>query len=99
MRYRKKAPKESNKAEMIAVTESLLGVILSNPESWNEPSLDDVKSMIRQIGTDRITYPPSLLEDNDSTDDETPSAHPNLSENSGKSLYRRESINFSNVTL
>ena len=96
---KEKAQKESDKAEMIAVTESLLGVILNNPESWNEPSLSNVKSMIRKIGTDRITYPPSILEDNDSSDDKTPSAHPNLSENIGKTLYKRESIDFSNVTL
>ena len=83
---KEKVQKESDKAEMIAVTESLLGAILSNPKSWNEPSLSNVKSMIRKIGTDRITYPPSILEENDSSDDETPSAHPNLSENIGKTL-------------
>ena len=96
---KEKAQKESDKAEMIAITETLLGVILSNQKSWNESSLDNVKSMIQQIGTDRITYPPSLGEDDNSSADETRSAHPSLSESIGKSLYKRESIDFSNVTL
>eukprot|EP00571_Detonula_confervacea_P009750 CAMPEP_0172321700 /NCGR_PEP_ID=MMETSP1058-20130122/44069_1 /TAXON_ID=83371 /ORGANISM="Detonula confervacea, Strain CCMP 353" /LENGTH=206 /DNA_ID=CAMNT_0013037281 /DNA_START=211 /DNA_END=831 /DNA_ORIENTATION=- len=96
---KEKAQKESDKAEMIAITESLLGVILSHPNSWNEPSLNNIKSMIAKLEMTVSPTPHPLGEHDNSSDDHSPPAHPNLSENIGKSLYKRESIDFSNVTL
>ena len=50
--------KEQKRAEAIAAMEAALDKLISNPNSWNNTELDNIKSMICKIGSDKNTCPP-----------------------------------------
>ena len=50
--------KEQKRAEAIATMEAALDKLTSNPNSWNNAELDNVKSMICKIGSDKNACPP-----------------------------------------
>jgi len=89
--------KEDDKALVVHIAENLLGEILKNPSAWNDPLLNNVKSMVRRIGTDTVTYPLPPWEDDTTLHDS--SATPELTKSIGTAVFNRESVNLSDFKI
>ncbi|KAL7547980.1 hypothetical protein ACHAWF_017086 [Thalassiosira exigua] len=88
--------KQSKKEETIAVVEAVLEAIITKPSAWDDPQLENIKSMICTIGRDRDRFPLPLGEDNT---DNNESAVCALTAGVASLLYKREELNLTNTTL
>lgn len=91
--------REKDKRVMVRIAENVLGELLNNPPSWNDPSLSNVRSMVRRIGMDSATYPLSLGDVEEASNDSPPPSNINLSKGIGTSLYKREDMDMKDITL
>ena len=91
--------KEVDRTAAIATVEAVLGRILCNPPSWKDKDLNNIKSMVCRIGSDRVTYPLPLNETNPSASSSESSSIPDLTNGLGIALYKRGGIDISNAIL
>lgn len=90
--------KEADRDAAIATVEAVLETFINRPDSWQGEGLTNIKSMVCQIGSDRLTYPPPLG-DNTSTTPTPQHTKVNLTPGLASSLYKREDIDYSNITI
>ena len=90
--------KAQEKEGYIAIIEAVLGKLISSPESWNDVALDKVRSMICQLGSDPIKYPPPC--------GQVATTHPapceptvQLTKGLADALYNRKAIDFGDVII
>ncbi|KAL7536485.1 hypothetical protein ACHAXR_007194 [Thalassiosira sp. AJA248-18] len=94
------AQKENDKNEVIRIVENVLGEMLEYPQSWNDPSLANVRSMVRRIGTDPTTYPLPFGDEDDAESSKiTNPPVIDLTKDVARSLYARDDLDLSNITL
>mmetsp|Transcript_54120 Transcript_54120/g.114984 ORF Transcript_54120/g.114984 Transcript_54120/m.114984 type:complete len:337 (+) Transcript_54120:163-1173(+) len=90
--------KTKKRADSIAVVEAVLGRIISKPSVWDAPDMDNIKSMVCQIGRDRERFPLPLDEEEDE-ESISSGGRFSLTSGVGKSLYGRENMDLLDVIL
>ena len=86
--------KEVDRTAAIATVEAVLGRILCNPPSWKDKDLNNIKSMVCRIRSDRVTYPLPLSEINPSASSSESSSIPDLTNGLGIALCKRGGLTF-----
>ena len=88
--------KATKRVDTIATIEAVLNKLITKPSTWNNPELDNVKSMICKIGRDNNTYPLPLGEDATYTPNHT---EVQLTKGVATQLYKREDDSYNDFII